>query len=112
MDEVVGEFVSHGEAQAIEVPLRSAPHERILLSIQIDAGKVRRDRGLNAILGSEVVELDWFESKIDFKEREDLHFLFVLCQCRRLPIGARDCIGHSVEKTLFAHYLARIAKES
>ena len=66
----MSQFMGYGEAEAIQLPLRSLLHERVLLGIEVDTAEIRLDRRFHPILGDQVVERDGVQTEIHLEKGE------------------------------------------
>ncbi len=51
---VVREFVVDREAEPLQFPIRPSLHQSVLLGVEIDAGEIGLDGGLDAVFGAYV----------------------------------------------------------
>ncbi len=66
----MSQLMGHGEAEAIQLPLRSLLHERVLLGIEVNTAEIHLDRGFQPILGDQVVERDGIQTEIHLEKGE------------------------------------------
>jgi hypothetical protein len=88
MKEEMRKFMRHGEAKAVQLPLRPLLHQRVLFGVEVNAAEVGLDGGFHPVFRQQVIERDRIHTEIHFEEGEHIDRRVVFP--KQLILGAQS----------------------